>query len=207
MSGVRGDEALAAQVRDLLSSRHRVVGAATLTPGRTRVAAIGAALDADFEIGSVSKGVTGLLYADALARGEVTGSTRLGDLLPLGDSPAAGVTLGTLATHRSGLPRLAPASHVLRGSVALWRTGANPYGQSLADLVVQTRTAEVGRARPRYSNFGFQLLGHAVAAAAGSSYADLVRDRLAVPLGLGSVSVPSAPDQLGPGAVAGTARR
>ncbi|MDQ1057290.1 CubicO group peptidase (beta-lactamase class C family) [Arthrobacter globiformis] len=31
----------------------------------------GASLAADFEIGSVSKGITGLLYADALSRGEL----------------------------------------------------------------------------------------------------------------------------------------
>ena len=30
-----------------------------------------ASLAADFEIGSVSKGMTGLLYADALSRGEI----------------------------------------------------------------------------------------------------------------------------------------
>ncbi|AXB42155.1 hypothetical protein [Amycolatopsis albispora] len=41
---------------------------------------MGAGLDADFEIGSVSKGITGLLYADSLERGEVTPSTTLGEL-------------------------------------------------------------------------------------------------------------------------------
>ena len=54
--------------------------------------AAGASLAADFEIGSVSKGITGLLYADALSRGELGPDTTLGERLPLGDCPAAGLT-------------------------------------------------------------------------------------------------------------------
>jgi CubicO group peptidase (beta-lactamase class C family) len=76
-----------------------------------------ARLDADFEIGSISKGVTGLLYAVTLERGEIGPSTTLGELLPLGDVPAAGVTLASVSTHHSGLPRL-PASAALRVSSA-----------------------------------------------------------------------------------------
>ena len=55
------------------------------------MASLGASLDADFEIGSVSKGITGLLYADACSRGEVGPDSTLGELLPLGDCPAAGL--------------------------------------------------------------------------------------------------------------------
>ncbi|MBT2554602.1 serine hydrolase [Arthrobacter sp. ISL-5] len=62
-----------------------------------------------------------------------------------------------------------------------------------------------GYPRPRYSNLGFELLGHAIASGAGMSFRDLLRNRLSVPLGLGSVYAPAAPDELGPRAVPGGA--
>ena len=123
---------------------------ATVARGGTSIAARGAPLEADFEIGSISKGVTGLLYAGAVARGEVQATTRLGDLLPLNGGVIGGVTLGSLATHTSGLPRLAPDGEPLRRSIALWRHGTNPYGDTLdelleqVDLLVQSDVSDAG---------------------------------------------------------------
>lgn len=65
----------------------------------------------------------------------------------------------------------------------------------------------VGRPRPRYSNFGFELLGHAIAAAAGTTYADLVHRRIADALRMEGFYPPATPDQLRPTALAGTSRR
>lgn len=206
MTGVHGDEKLAARLRELMGARHPVVAAATLTPHGTTVASVGASLDADFEIGSISKGVTGLLYADALERGEITPSTTLGELLPLGDVPAAGVTLASISTHRSGLPRLPPSVPALRRTISLWRHGTNPYGDTLDELIVQARGVRLKPPRPRYSNLGFELLGHALASAAGTSYRDLVRQRIADPLELDVFYVPADPDQLRPEALTGTSR-
>lgn len=162
--------------------------------------------DGDVEIGSVSKGVTGLLYRDAVARGEVAPEDLLQRHLPLAGCPAGGLTLGSLAQHRSGLPRLPAIPGLLGRSWRLWRHRANPYGDPLDALLEQTRGTKVGRPRPAYSNLGFELLGHAVAAAAGTTYADLVRARLAEPLGLGSWYVPATPADLSPRAVPGRTR-
>lgn len=87
---VAGDERLADRLRELLGARHRVAAAAVVTADGTTTASLGAGPAADLEIGSVSKGVTGLLYADALERGEVTARTLLGDVLPLAGTPAGG---------------------------------------------------------------------------------------------------------------------
>lgn len=163
--------------------------------------------DGDVEIGSVSKGVTGLLYRDAVERGEVTPEDLLQQHLPLAGCPAGGVTLGSLAQHRSGLPRLPRIDGMAARSWRLWRHAANPYDDTLAELLEQTRATKVGRARASYSNLGFELLGHAVAAAAGTTYAGLVRDRIAGPLGLNSWYVPATPGELSTHAVAGTTRR
>ena len=89
-------------------------------------------------------------------------------------APAAGaVTLASLAQHRSGLPRLPVVPGMLGRSWRLWRHQQNPYGDTLAELLEQTRATPVGRPRASYSNLGFELLGHAIAAAAGLTYADL----------------------------------
>jgi CubicO group peptidase (beta-lactamase class C family) len=200
------DADLTERLRTLLGPRHPVAGAAVVTPAGTRTAMLGAAEDADFEIGSISKGVTGLLYAQALERGEVTPETTLGELLPLGSAPAAAVTLATLSTHRSGLPRLPASAQPWRRTVALWRRGTNPYGESLAELLEQARTAPVGRPKPAYSNFGFELLGHALAAAASTTYRDLVRERIADPLGLATFYAPRDATELRPTALPGRSR-
>ncbi|WP_411701119.1 serine hydrolase domain-containing protein [Conyzicola sp.] len=180
--------------------------AAVVTPAGSTLAARAAGLTSDFEIGSVSKGVTGLLYVDGLARGEITPDTTLGDLLPLGDCPAAAATLAAVSAHQSGLPRLPRASRVLRKSVDVWRHGSNPYGESLDELLAQTRATPLGSARPRYSNLGFELLGHAIAAAASTTYAELLRERIVQPLGLPDTYVPATPDQVRSDAVDGSAK-
>ncbi|MGJ6963416.1 serine hydrolase domain-containing protein [Streptosporangium sp. G11] len=199
-----GDERLMARLRDLVGDRHPVVAAATVSPRGMAVASAGAPPGADFEIGSISKGITGLLYADALAREEIGTASTLGEFLPLGEVPAAGVTLASLSTHRSGLPRLPRSSAPLRRTFSLWRHGTNPYGEDLERLLTQAREVKVGKPRARYSNLGFELLGHALARAAGTSYRELVHKRIAEPLGLGVFYTPATPDELRPGAIIGT---
>ncbi len=173
---------------ELLPRLQRVSGGhpaalAVVTPAGTRIVRHACTESADFEIGSISKGVTGLLYVDALARGEVRGDTPLADLLPLAGTPAGRITLAELATHRSGLPRTI-GGRVVGRSLALLRHGTDPYEQPLAELYADAGRARLRPGRPRYSNAGFQLLGHAVATAAGLPYAELVATRLAAPAGL-----------------------
>lgn len=204
----RADDALAADVAARLGPRHPVFLAVVLDREGARTAVHGAALDVDVEIGSISKGVTGLLYADALERGEVTPASTLEQHLPeLAGSPAGAVTLSSLAVHRSGIASLPRLAHPVRRTLALLRRGTNPYGDTLDELLVQVREEKVGSPRPRYSNTGFELLGHAVARAAGTSYPELVDDRIAGPLGLDGAYVPASAAELRPGALTGATRR
>ncbi|MDQ7992150.1 MAG: serine hydrolase domain-containing protein, partial [Propionicimonas sp.] len=152
---------------------------ALLTPDGDHLVTHRCTTGSSFEIGSITKGVTGLLYHDALARGEVTPDTRLGDLLPVGEGPVAGIRLADLATHRSGLPRVL-VSHNLRRSWDYLRRGTNPYAGPVDELFELARTARLRRpGRPSYSNAGFQLFGHALAAAVPLDYPDLVASRIA----------------------------
>lgn len=206
MTGVTGDAVLAESVSRHLTRRHQVVAAAVVTPDGVRFMANGAGRGADFEIGSISKGVTGLLYHDALDRGEISRTTTLGDLLPLDGTPAAELALASLVVHRSGLPRLPASASPLRKTLALWLGGTNPYGEDLGALIAQARLAKLRSPRSRYSNFGFELLGHAIAAAVGTTYADLVVRRIADPLGLTTFYAPATPGELRPSAFIGKSR-
>lgn len=207
MTEVYGDRDLAAHLSAALGPRHRVAAVAEISSEGVRVASLGAALSADFEIGSVSKAVTGLLYAHAHDCGEINAETTLGELLPVSSTPLASLTLAALSTHRSGLPRLAAGTEPLRRAIELWRHGTNPYGEDLAALLDQARRTRVGRPRPRYSNLGFELLGHALAQAAAVDYPTLVHRRLAEPLGLSTFYAPATANDLRTTALTGRSRR
>ncbi|WP_322919721.1 serine hydrolase domain-containing protein [Nocardioides renjunii] len=194
--------ALAARAGELLGPRHTTYVVALVTLAGDEVDAVGTDPHGDVELGSVSKGVTGLLWRDAVARGEVSEDAALGAHLAV-PPVLAGIRLSALATHTSGLPRLAPGTHPVRRTWELWREGRNPYREDLPELLRRLDDVKVrATSKPAYSNLGFQLLGHAVASAAGTSYADLVAQRLAAPLGLTDTYVATSADRLRPGAVA-----
>ncbi|GAA1547861.1 serine hydrolase domain-containing protein [Brevibacterium picturae] len=72
----------------------------------------------------------------------------------------------------------------------------DPYRASAVELVGSLQEVEVGEKEPEYSNFGFAVLGQAIATAAGISYGDLVHDRIAEPLGMTSTYVPDSAEDL-----------
>ncbi|WP_369053762.1 serine hydrolase domain-containing protein [Kineococcus terrestris] len=169
------------------------VGRADARPGRERAMTAGTPQ----EIGSVTKSLTGLLLADAVARGEVEPTTTLGEVHPRAGLPAdvAGLTLAELATHSSGLPSLGDG-RTLRALLANLAAG-NPYaGQSAADLLDEASSTrrDGGRGDYAYSNLGFGLLGHALAERAGTPYPQLLDERVLRPLGMADTAV--TPDPL-----------
>ncbi|MFC9893596.1 serine hydrolase domain-containing protein [Nocardia sp. NPDC127579] len=140
---------------------------------------------ADYETGSIGKTFTAALFADAVERGEVRTDTRVGDLLALVGAPVAEVTLEELAEHRSGLLEFAPTLDMLAGGVDYYVFGRNPFHADLPQLLAQARnTPLIGRGAFQYSTLGYALLGQAVAAAAHTTYATLLRTRMLEPLGL-----------------------
>lgn len=136
--------------------------------------------DTRFEIGCVTKIFTGLTLADMVVRKEVDLDTPLGSLL---DIPAAAtVTLRSLATHTSGLPR----NYTGRPLRPLLALHPNPY----RDIGLDRVAAALARKPPpapgtyRYSNLGYQLLAAALAAAAGTTWPSLLQQRICGPLGM-----------------------
>jgi len=203
---VYGDADLAVGLRDLLRGAHPAAAVAVVAASGPRIASYTAPLPTEYEIGSLSKPITGLLYADALDRGSVEATTALGDLLPL-DGDVGRIELAALATHRSGLPRMPkqPSETFVR-TWHLWVDGENPYGDSLETLLSQARATPVGAPKHRYSNLGYMLLGHALAAADGTTYDQLLQRRIADPLGMAATYVAASRADLRADAIHGQTR-
>lgn len=152
-----------------------------------RQAFIDAGPDTPFEIGSVTKGLTGLLLAQAIERGDVGLDTVLSALLPeTSGSPAGRVSLRELATHTSGLPRLPTTPATALRLLASGCLGFDPYrGTTPASVIRGAPQARLsGRGEQRYSNWGAALLGHGLARAAGLDFEALLAERVFVPLNM-----------------------
>ena len=144
--------------------------------------------DTRFEIGSVTKVFTGLVLADMVVRGQTELDATLGTLIGLPARAGGLITLRSLATHTSGLPRLAPS---LRMKARALTAHPDPYRDiDLAHVIAAlTRNPPAEPGAFRYSNLGYQLLGAALAAAAGTTWPDLLWQRICRPLGLTATGI------------------
>ena len=198
-TAVAGDPAFVDEVRSLVAAqsgpRDRL-SVILIDGDDERSAHFGATDDTVYEIGSMTKTFTAALFADAVERGEVETDTRIGDLLDLGAGEASDVTLEQLATHSSGLPRLPQSLDVTMRSVLSQLRASDPYTFDLDQLEGHARDSAVGANEYEYSNLGFALLGQALAAAAGTDYAELVGTRILDPIGMSASSVPTSADDL-----------
>lgn len=134
------------------------------------------------EVGSVTKVFTSVLLAEMAERGELVLEEPLENFLPpsveVPSRAGRKITLIDLATHTSGWPRR-PANLPMDDS-------PDPYGDySLAQLhaaVSSTAlTHDIGD-HFEYSNFGFSLLGQALARRANSDLDALLAERVTGPL-------------------------
>lgn len=162
--------------------------------------------DADtvYEIGSVTKTMTGLLLADAIVAGKAQLEQPVAELLPAYAIPALAsqqITVGQLATHFSGLPRLpanlAPADM------------RNPYADyaepQLRAFLAGHALARAPGAAYEYSNLAYGLLGTALSTQANMSYEELLQARIFRPMGMASssaVTTPALLARLAPGHLA-----
>jgi D-alanyl-D-alanine-carboxypeptidase/D-alanyl-D-alanine-endopeptidase len=128
-----------------------------------------------FEIGSISKVFTGLLLAQAVVEKKVTLDTTLrevmGEKQKFAEPEVASITLGQLATHTSGLPRL-PSLMIPAAAMP------NPYAafdRAMLDMAVADQKLE-GKASYNlsYSNYGVGLLGDLLSRVYDKSWEQLV---------------------------------
>ncbi|GAB3213089.1 hypothetical protein GCM10027294_42070 [Marinactinospora endophytica] len=205
-----GDDALAAEVRGLLPDGPVAgLSVAVVEDGLIRSAAFGSTgtgspvrPDTPFENGSTQKPLTAALFAVMLESGEGGTDTTIGEIWPdvgFAHPSVAAITLEELATHHSGLPRLAP-----QGLPATVRSGAevfllgDPYVDAPDPLQAVASLSDLPGepGEYAYSNLGYALLGAALAERLGTDYPTALRERVLRPLGMTSttLNVPGDPD-------------
>jgi CubicO group peptidase (beta-lactamase class C family) len=152
--------------------------------GASRVFSYGIARpDSIYEIGSITKTLTGLLLAQMAAQGKVRLDEPVRELLPAGaiaKPTGSEITLLDLATQRSGLP-LMPDNI---GTTNMDNPYADYHAADLTAYLARRGLANPNHASSEFGSLGFGLLGMALANRARLSYADLVREEIAEPLGL-----------------------
>lgn len=185
-AGARGTNGVSAVVLDGEGARFASVGEEPVAP------------DHHVELGSITKTFNGHLLADAIERGEVTAQDTLEMHLPeLVGTPAGGATLGDIAQHRSGLPRLLPSGawSNLRFGVG----GHDPY-TGYDEARVLAESAQLERVEPgefAYSNLGLELLAQAlVRASSAPDWSTLVDKRLFTPLGMDDTVIATTAEQV-----------
>ncbi|MBB3729612.1 serine hydrolase domain-containing protein [Nonomuraea dietziae] len=197
-SATTGDHALAEAVRRAAGSDgHRALSVALIENGVVRTAGVGdtggpapRSVDAStpFEIGSVGKALTGMILADMVAKDGLDPRSPVPGL-------QGSITYEELASHRSGLPRLAGGlGPLVRGATANYTHG-NPYaGQDVSDVREAANSAELsGRGTVAYSNLGMSVLGHALGERAKLPYADMLKRRVLEPLGMKATTTSTPP--------------
>jgi CubicO group peptidase (beta-lactamase class C family) len=142
-----------------------------------------------YEIGSITKTMTGLLLAIGEREGLWSGENKLAELVPgwSGSSFAEAATLRRLVTHTANLPRI-PGN--MQATIA---DKLNPYANYSDEHLKEAILAEPVRKgnRHAYSNYGFGILGYALAARLGTSLSEALRDRIFSPLGMNDTSLRS----------------
>src|SRR5262249_41639956 len=140
-------------------------------------------LNTMFRIGSVSKVSCGAVLASMVLDGKLRFSDRLQDRLDydvtLPERAGRPIRLIDLVTQSSGLPREVPRSEA---------PPDDPFGTNTKEAQIASLRADPLLFPPGtaalYSNFGFDLLGAALANVGGKAYADLLRERVLDPAGM-----------------------
>jgi serine-type D-Ala-D-Ala carboxypeptidase/endopeptidase len=139
--------------------------------------------DTMFRIGSVSKVFCGEVLASLVLDGKLRFADRLQDRLgydvKLPEKGGRAIRLVDLVTQSSGLPREVPRSDGPPNDPF----GTNTKEAQIADLKADPLLFPPGTAA-FYSNYGFDLLGAALANSGGKPYTDLLKERVLDPLGM-----------------------
>jgi len=180
---------------ELASSTGVGVSVAVVEHGVSRVFSYGTAKpDSIYEIGSITKTFTGLVLSQMVEQGTVRFDDPVRELLPSGlvPKPDGGeITLLSLATQHSGLPRLPDNFHPADPT--------NPYADyrpaDLYAFVAKHTVAMPAQTEYLYSNLGFGLLGQALSNRVGVPYPTLLEQEVTGPLGMRDTVISLSPEQ------------
>jgi len=137
-----------------------------------------------FEIGSVTKPFTGLIFAQLLVEKKVQLQDLIQDYLPfpLKNNPA--ITLKQLATHTAGLPRIPANLHSQPDF-----DSTNPYKNYTIAQLAAYCSHELQLNNPpgtvyEYTNLGYTLLGYIISLIENAPLAQVVAARIFKPLNM-----------------------
>ncbi|WP_412100919.1 serine hydrolase domain-containing protein [Corynebacterium aurimucosum] len=179
-----GDNTLSPQLKEHSETGFHNLTVFTLHDGKVTFAGLGNDEHTEVEIGSVTKMLTGELAHQLVKEGRLSPDTTVGEVLNVGGSPVADVTVRELLDHTSGLPPTA-STNFLSNLVSVI-TGANPYeGETVHDIMAAaTRSKLEDRGKESYSNLGYGLLGHILETVAGQPYEQMLKERIFEPAGM-----------------------
>ncbi|MDE0066438.1 MAG: serine hydrolase [Acidimicrobiaceae bacterium] len=184
-----GDAVLAGKVTEILGSKTAAFDSLSVmvvdSDGTAVHAGFGTQADGRpitpatrFEIGSVAKGLTGMLLASLEDRELIDSSAAFG---ANAGSPS-GPLLADLATHHAGLPRNSPSAWRAARVSLSWLLDRQPRNDTSADIVRDVVSAWTRDARFSYSNLGFAGLGVSLAKSQGVAFEALLRSEVLEPL-------------------------
>jgi CubicO group peptidase (beta-lactamase class C family) len=192
-----GADTTDALVRALEASNAPVVGAgAAAMDGDLQLETFPAGLtNRRFEIGSITKTMTATVLSWLVVGGEVAAENTLDTWLDVGGTPAARIKLSQLATHTSGLPRLAP-NHASQSAAYDPNDPYASYGAQEAEAGLRALESLQFPGTRAYSNFGYQILGLCLERATARSLGDLFRTVLFEPLGMRTATMSDLADDV-----------
>jgi CubicO group peptidase (beta-lactamase class C family) len=170
----------------------RIVAAGAVGTRRAGVAAP-VTVDDRFHLGSDTKAMTALLAAQLVEQGRLRWNSTLGEVFPelagRMDRALAKVTLEQLLSHSGGLPGDTDAfvAAVTRAMQADGNLDRMRYAL-LRDWCVQPLAAPAGT-RFIYSNLGYTLVGAMLERTTGSTWDELIVQRVYGPLGLATAGL------------------
>ncbi len=138
-------------------------------------------LQTKFEIGSMTKQFTSMLVLQFVNEGKIKLDGHVSDYLPYYRKDTGNrVTISELLSHTSGIPNFIRAPGFLEGSASRTKYTVKDFVQKYCsgDLEFEPGT------KFDYSNTGYFLLGAILEQLSGSSYEQLVRERIFNPLGM-----------------------
>lgn len=142
-----------------------------------------------YEIGSITKVFTSLLLADMSLKQQLDVNDPISKFLPQGlKTPVRSgkeISLLSLSTHRSGMPRFP------------YNTDPYDLDNPYADYTIQQLYEYLSNFNPdyeidsrwRYSNIGYGLLGNILATVADISFESLVKQQICEPLNMNSTVI------------------
>jgi CubicO group peptidase (beta-lactamase class C family) len=129
-----------------------------------------------FGMGSITKVFTATLYAEMLAKGEVTENTTVDECFSFRLHQGTKITLKSLTNHTSGLPRMPSGvyteliKNIEDPYLNYTDTWMNDYLKSKLELEKE----QIGKSN--YSNLGSAILGQALAKQKKTSYNNLIHE-------------------------------